>query len=177
MGLCGAGSWLGPSLHFRLPRARAAGAAAGLPLVAQATRSGDLAQLLRLSQRLQLLQRLVLDLADALTGHVERAPDLIQRPRMLATEAIAQLQHSPLPVGEVLERLAQGFLGEQVRGPIEGGLGLLVGDELTELRLLLVADRLLERDRRLSGALDRVDLLRLDAGDVGDLLRSGLATE
>src|SRR5215471_4060949 len=36
-------------------------------------RSGDVAELLRLCERLQLLQRLVLDLADALARDVERA--------------------------------------------------------------------------------------------------------
>src|SRR5689334_17590429 len=47
----------------------------------------DVAQLLGLSQRLQLLQRLVLDLADPLARHVERAADLVQRARVLAAEA------------------------------------------------------------------------------------------
>src|SRR5207302_992115 len=77
--------------------------------------SGDVAKLLRLSEALQLLERLVLDLADALARDVERAPDLIQRARMLPAEAIAQLEHAALTVGEVLERLAQGFLGQDLR--------------------------------------------------------------
>ena len=58
-----------------------------------------------------------------------------------------------------------------------GRLGALVGDELAELGLLLVADGLLQRDRGLGGALDRVDLLGVDAGDLGDLLRRRLAAE
>ena len=58
-----------------------------------------------------------------------------------------------------------------------GRLGPLVGDELAELGLLLVADRLLERHRRLRRALDRVDLLGLDAGDLGDLLGGRLAAQ
>ena len=58
-----------------------------------------------------------------------------------------------------------------------GDSAALVGDELAELGLLLVADRLLERDRRLRGALDRVDLVGLDARDVGDLLGGRLAAE
>src|SRR5690242_20751050 len=48
-------------------------------------------------------------------------------------------------------------------------LGPLIGDELAELGLLLVAHGLLEGDRRLRRALDRVDLIGLDARDVGDL--------
>jgi hypothetical protein len=53
--------------------------------------SGDVAELLGLSQALELLERLILDLADALAGHVEGAPHLVQRSRVLATEAVAQL--------------------------------------------------------------------------------------
>src|SRR5215212_611357 len=138
---------------------------------------GDVAELLGLRERLQLLQRLVLDLADPLARHVERAPDLVQRAGVLAAQPVAQLQHAALPVRQVLERLAQRLLGEDLRGPLVRRLGPLVGDELAELGLLLVADRLLERDRRLRRALDRVDLLRVDPRDVGDLLRGGFAAQ
>src|SRR6185295_11594799 len=127
---------------------------AGMPALLK-LRSGDLAQLLGFTQLLQLLQALILDLADALAGDVEGPPDLVKRARVLAAEAIAQLQHASLAVGEVLQRLLQGLFGQQVRRPIERRLRLLVGDELAELRLLLVADRLLQRDRSLGGALDR----------------------
>src|SRR5215216_1606957 len=129
------------------------------------------AQLLRLGEALQLLERLVLDLADALARDVERPPDLVERARVLAAEAVAQLEHAPLAVREVLERLAQRLLGEDLGRALVRRLGALVGDELAELRLLLVTDRLLQRDRGLRGALDRIDLLGLDPGDLRDLLR------
>src|SRR5829696_7114311 len=135
------------------------------------------AELLGLRERLQLLERLVLDLADALARHVERAADLVERAGVLPAEAVTQLEHAPLAVGEVLQRLAQRLLGEDLGGPLVGRLGPLVGDELAELGLLLVADRLLERDRGLRRALDRVDLLGVDPRDVGDLLGRGLAAE
>src|SRR5215217_1967849 len=139
--------------------------------------SSDVAQLLRLGEALELLERLVLDLPDALARDVECAPDLIERARVLAAEAVAQLEHSALAVGEVLQRLAQRLLREDLRCALVRRLGPLVGDELAELGLLLVADRLLERDRRLGRALDRLDLLRLDPGVLGDLLGGGLAAE
>src|SRR5437868_2837192 len=120
--------------------------------------SRHVAKLLRLGEALQLLQRLVLDLADPLARHVERAADLVERARVLPAEPVAQLEHAALAVGEVLQRLAQRLLGEDLRGALVRRLGPLVGDELAELGLLLVADRLLQRDRRLRGALDRVDL-------------------
>src|SRR4051794_31197911 len=137
----------------------------------------DVAQLLRLGQRLQLLQRLVLDLADALARHVERAAHLVERAGVLAAQPVAQLEDPALAVGEVLQRLAQGLLGQDLGRALVRGLRTLVGDELAELGLFLVADRLLERDRGLGGALDRIDLFGIDAGDFGDLLRSRLATE
>src|ERR671910_3277325 len=135
----------------------------------------DFAQLLSLGERLKLLQRLVLDLADPLAGHVEGPSHLVERARMLASEPVAQLEHAPLSVGDVLERLAQGLLGEDIGGALVGRLRLLVGDELPELGLLLVAYGLLQRDRRLRRALDRVDLVGLDPRHLGDLLGGRLA--
>src|SRR6201999_885479 len=92
---------------------------------------GDLAQFLRLAEGLELFEALVLDLADPLAGDVERAADLIQGPRVLAAEPVTELEHAALAVGEVLEGLLEGLFGEQVGGPVERALGLLVGDELT----------------------------------------------
>src|SRR3954471_10828969 len=113
------------------------------------TSLSDVAELLGLGEALELLERLVLDLADALARHVERATDLVQRARVLPAQAVAQLEDAALAVGEVLQRLAQRFLGEDLGGALVRGLRALVGDELAELRLLLVAHGLLEGDGRL----------------------------
>src|SRR5436305_12012659 len=107
------------------------GAPGGAPLASACNPSaalGDVAQLLRLGQRLQLLERLVLDLANALARDVERPPDLVQRAGMLAAEPVAQLEHAPLAVGEVLECLAERLLGEDLGGSLVRRLGPLVGD-------------------------------------------------
>src|SRR5215218_3543049 len=136
-----------------------------------------IAKLLRLGEALELLERLVLDLADPLARDVERPPDLVERARVLPAQPVAQLEHAALAVREVLQRLAQRLLREDLGGALVGRLRALVGDELAELRLLLVADRLLEGDGRLRGALDRVDLLGLDARDLGDLVGGRLAAE
>jgi RNA polymerase primary sigma factor len=39
--------------------------------------------------------------------------------RMLAAEAVAELQNAALAVGEVLQRLAQRLLGEDLRGTLD----------------------------------------------------------
>src|ERR1019366_4328199 len=115
----------------------------------QPIQTDPLPQLLGYEGVLELLQRLVLDLADPLARDIERATDLVERARILAAQPIAQLEHAPLAVAEVLERVSQGFIGEDLHGPVVGRVGSFVGDELAELGLLLATDRLLERDRRL----------------------------
>src|SRR5207244_4165383 len=106
--------------------------------------------------------RLIFDLPDPLAGDVEGASDLVERAGVLAAEPVAQLEHAALAVREILERLAKRFLGQDLGRPLVGRLGPLVGDELAKLGLLLITNRLLERNRRLRRALDRIDLLRLD---------------
>src|SRR3954453_23324848 len=106
---------------------------------------GDVPELLPLGEALKLLERLVLDLPDALARDVERPADLVERARVLAAEAVAQLEHTPVARGEVLQLLAERLLREHLRGALVRRLGALVGDELADLRLLLVADRLLQR--------------------------------
>ena len=59
-----------------------------------------LVQALGLTVRLELGQRLGLDLADALPGHAEDAAHLVERPRAAVLQAEAQLEDRPLPVGE-----------------------------------------------------------------------------
>src|SRR5205807_9960719 len=75
---------------------------------------GDVAELLGLSERLELLQRLVLDLADPLAGDVERPPHLVEGAGVLATQAVAELEHAALAVAQVLQRLAKRFLGQNL---------------------------------------------------------------
>src|ERR1700730_899317 len=100
-----------------------------------------------LGQRPQLLQALALDLADPLARDVEGSADLIQRARMLAVEPVAELEHLALPARERAEDLAQRLLAQRHRGGFVGQLLVLVGEEVAELGLVLVADRLLERHR------------------------------
>src|SRR5437867_8946157 len=141
------------------------------------TRSGHVAQLDRVREGPQLLQALVLDLPDALAGDVERPPDLVERTRMLAVEAVAELEHLALPARERAEDLAQRLLAHRDLGLLIGQRQVLVGDEVSELRLVLVADRLLERDRGLRAAADVLDLLGTEVEVLADLRSGRLAAE
>jgi hypothetical protein len=97
----------------------------------------------------ELAQRLRLDLADPLAGHVELLADLLERPRPAVLEAEPELEDPPLAPRErvedrldlLLEQLVRGGLGRRERAPVL--------DEVAEVGVLLLADRRLERDRLL----------------------------
>src|SRR5204863_40045 len=63
---------------------------------------------------------------------------------LLGSDAVGQVEDVATAPDRRRTGLAQRLLGEKVRGAVERRLGLLIGDELPELRLLLVADRLLQ---------------------------------
>src|SRR4051812_28749103 len=138
---------------------------------------GDVFERDRVGQRAELLQALVLDLPDPLARDVEGLADLVQRPRMLAVEPVPQLEHAAFAGAERLEHAPQRRLAQlDLRDLLRQRLAL-VGEEVPELRLLLVADRLLQRDRRLRAAADLLDLVRGQLDVDPDLERGRLATE
>ena len=108
---------------------------------------------MRLGEALQLLGG-SFSISDPLAHDVEGPADLVERTRILAAESVAEFEHAALAIGELLEGLLSASLASTLGGALEEGLGALIGDELAELRLLLVADRLLEGDRGLRRALD-----------------------
>ena len=130
-----------------------------------------------LGQRLELLQALVLDLADALARDVERAPHLVERARVLAVEAVAHLEDARSRSESVWRTRGERLLAERGLDRLVGCGRALVGEEVPELGLLLVADRLLQRDRRLRAPLDVLDLVGLELELQGDLLDGRLAAE
>src|SRR5919201_2883353 len=74
------------------------------------------AQPLRLRQRLELLERVVLDLADALARDVERAADLLQCPRPAAGQAEAHLDHLALALRQGRQRAVDVLLAQVLGG-------------------------------------------------------------
>src|SRR5262249_47715837 len=139
--------------------------------------AGGVAERLRLGQVLELLERVVLDLPDALAGDAERAADLLERPRRAAVEAEAELDHLTLALGQRAERHLDVLAPERELRGVERRLGGLVLHEVAERALLLLADRLLEADRKLRHAQDLAHLLRRHLELLGDLLRVRLAAE
>src|SRR6478672_2485697 len=90
------------------------------------------AERLRLGQVLELLQRVVLDLADPLAGHAERAADLLERPRLSAEQPVAELDHLALAPRERVERVDDVLAPEQQLGRVERRFRRLVLDEVPE---------------------------------------------
>src|SRR4051794_26500429 len=132
---------------------------------------------LRLGQRLELLERVVLDLADPLARHVERPADLLQRPRALAGQAEAHLDDLALALRQRGKGTAHVVAAQVLGGQLEGRLGGVVLDEVAQLGLLLVADRLLQRHGLLRHAQDVAHLARRALELACDLLGRGLAAE
>ena len=119
----------------------------------------------------------MLDLLDSLLGDVEPPGNLVECLRVLAAEPVPKLEHAALAVAETRQRVSQGLVGEDLHGALVGRRGMFVGDQLAQLGSPLFRDRLFERDRRLSGPLDVVDLLEIDPGRLSDFLGCWFAAE
>src|SRR5437764_3316272 len=131
---------------------------------------------LQVAQRRKARQRLALELTDPLAGQIELVADRLQRPR-LALEAEAELEDPALPLGQRVERAADSLLAQRLLGLVERIGRFTVREEIAELALVVRADRLVQRDRRLGGAQRLVDVLERQARRVGELLLSRLAAE
>src|SRR5919197_819020 len=138
--------------------------------------SGDVADALSVGERAELLQALVLDLPDALARDVECAADRVERPRLLAVEAVAKLEHPPLALGERAEDRPERLALERRLSELVRKRCGLVGEEVAELGLVVVADRLLERDRCLRAPTDVLDLVERHLELVRDLVGRRLAS-
>ena len=116
------------------------------------------AKLLAISQSAKLLQALILDLPDPLACDAERTSNLVERARRVSVEPVPHLEDSLLPRSERAQNLRERVLAQGLLGGLVGQRCGVVPQEVAELRLVLVADRLLERDRRLRAAADLLDL-------------------
>src|SRR5262249_49739881 len=97
----------------------------------------------------ELRERAHLDLADALPGHTELAADLREGERVLAAEAVAQLEDGALAPREVVEQPADVLASQLLEHRVVRTVPLLVLDQVAQRRVLLLAGGGLERDRLL----------------------------
>src|SRR6266511_2072882 len=125
----------------------------------------------------QLPQRLRLDLADALAGHLEVLTDLLERVVALLPDAEPHPEDLLLTGGQGGEHLP-GLLREvHVDDRVRRRDERLVLDEVAEVAVLLLADRGLEADGLLRDLEDLADLVERQLHLLGDLLRRRLAPQ
>src|SRR5687767_5833091 len=91
-------------------------------------------------------ERARLDLTDALASDVERLAYFFERARLSVLEAVAHLDHLALSGAELVEQLTDVRVQERANGRCHRLVGIDVLDEVTEARVLFLADRRLERD-------------------------------
>src|SRR6187399_830010 len=107
----------------------------------------EAAELPRPRRMLELAQGLGLDLADALAGDRELLADLFERVVGVHADAEAHAQHPLLARGERGEDARRRLAQVRLDRGVDRQDGVLVLDEVAEVRIFLVADRGLERDR------------------------------
>ena len=111
-----------------------------------------------------------LELPDALARQTELLADLLQAPLAhVAADAEAELEHEPLPLGEMREGVAQPLPGERRVRELDRVVGRAVGEQLAELGVAAFADGLVQRDRRLDGVECLLDVLELELRQLGQL--------
>src|SRR5204863_1938840 len=96
---------------------------------------------LHLPQFRQALERFGLDLTDTLARQAEPAADFLERLRLGVGKPVAEDDHMALPVGERCQRLCERFAPQRAFHRLLGER-IVVGDEVAENRVLLLADGL-----------------------------------
>src|SRR4051794_28532462 len=117
----------------------------------------------------QLGHGLGLDLPDAFAGDAVHLADLVECAGLTVGESEPQPHHAGLALGQRFEHRLQLVLQQRERHRVHGHHGLTVLDEVAELAVALIADRLVERDRLTRVLLDLQHLLRRDVHFLGKL--------
>src|SRR5580692_2764579 len=125
----------------------------------------------------QLPERLGLDLPDALACDGEALSDLFQRVLAPVPHAEPHLDHLLLARRQRLEDRLGLFLQIQVDDRFGRRDDLAILDEIAQMRIFLLADRRLERDRLLRDLEYLPDLADRNVHPLRDLLGGRLAAE
>src|SRR5207248_10588998 len=117
-----------------------------------------------------------LDLTDTLARQAEPAADFLERLRLGVGKPVAEDDHMALPVGERCQRLCERFAPQRAFHRLLGER-IVVGDEVAENRVLLLADGLFETGRGARSRLDLVSLRDREIRLLGHLLERRLPSE
>ena len=124
----------------------------------------------------QLPQRFRFDLADALARYVEDRSDLLQGPRAAVTEPEPKSDDLLLAARERRENVRHLLLEHGERRRVRRVDGGRVLDEIAKVRILVFADRAVQRDRFLRRLQHRFHLLHRHPELLRHLFRQRLAT-
>src|SRR4029453_3636831 len=111
-----------------------------------------------------------------LARQAEPAADVLERLRFRVVEPVAEDDHLPLAFGKRGKRLREPLAATRILNRLFGQW-VVVGDEVAEDRVLLLADRLVEARRSTRGGPDLMGLGDRQVRLLGDLLERWLATE
>ena len=125
----------------------------------------------------ELAQGLGLDLADTLTGDIELLAHLFQGAGAAVHDAEAQLKNLLFPGGQGVQHLFQLLAQQGEAGGLGGLRGVLVGQEVAQLGVLLLADGGFQTDRLLGDLQDIPDLFHRHIHLGGDLLGGGVVAQ
>src|SRR5215207_2336215 len=131
--------------------------------------SGGLGEAGHLARAGEALERLVLNATHPLRREPELPAGLAQGGRVVPVDAVAQLDHLPLLVGERPECAAHRLFA-QADLDLLGRLALLAREEIAELGVPLLADRAVEACDRARGIARLLELDDRDVGRLRDLL-------
>src|SRR6267143_5503379 len=126
----------------------------------------------------QLAERLGFDLADSLARDVERGPHLLQGPRTsVVGQSEPQSDHLRLALAQRFQNFVLFVLQHRERGRLRRRDDARVLDEIAEVRIVVLADRTIQRDRLLRRLEHALDLVDRELELPGDLLGSGLPAQ
>src|SRR5215510_11741794 len=125
----------------------------------------------------QLAQRLRLDLPDAFARDREALAHFFERVLAAVADAKAHLDHFFLARRQRLQHRFGLFLQVQIDHRFGRRDDLAILDEVAKMRIFLLANRRLERDRLLRDLQHLADLADRNVHALGDLFRRRLAAE
>src|ERR1017187_2442781 len=125
----------------------------------------------------ELGQRNVLDLAHAFARNLELSAHLFERLRLVAVEPEAQVQDFGLTRLEFLQNIPHPLPQRLVAQQFKRGQRILVADDFTKLRRIVVANRRIEAGRADADGSQLRDLRSRDAEHVGQFLVGWLASQ